>query len=131
MLVALIACGSTDSDASGDSTAENNDDKEETKETVELIVVTTMAGTDPAGEVFQELLDEFQSENEGIKIVNDSQSADAGTIRTKINTDFSSGNEPDLMFYFNTVDAEGIINEGKVVNLEEAEVWIYQDTIPC
>lgn len=121
MLVALIACGSTDSDASGDSTAENNDDKEETKETVELRVVTTMAGTDPAGEVFQELLDEFQSENEGIKIVNDSQSADAGTIRTKINTDFSSGNEPDLMFYFNTVDAEGIINEGKVVNLEEAE----------
>lgn len=122
MSVVLIACGGTDSDSSGDNTSDDNDKEEGTKtEEVELRVVTTMAGTDPAGEVFQAVLDDFQEENNHITIVNDSQSADAGTIRTKINTDFSSGNEPDLMFYFNTVDAEGIIDEGKVVSLEDAE----------
>lgn len=91
------------------------------KENVELRVVTTMAGTDPAGEVFQKVLDDYMEKNQHIKIINDSQSADAGTIRTKINTDYSSNNEPELMFFFNTIDADGIINAGKVVNLEKAE----------
>ncbi|EQB37978.1 hypothetical protein M948_05260 [Virgibacillus sp. CM-4] len=114
-LLLLAACG----DDGGNESSGGND--AEAKEDVELRVVTTMAGTDPAGEVFETLLEEFKKENPHVSIVNESQSADAGTIRTKINTDFTSNNEPDLMFYFNTVDAEGIIDAGKVVNLEEAE----------
>ncbi|SFL42485.1 raffinose/stachyose/melibiose transport system substrate-binding protein [Gracilibacillus orientalis] len=128
VLIGLVACsndesGSTpvDSDDNSDSAEETDADTEEASGEVDLRVVTTMAGTDPAGEVFQEVLDEFVSENPHVTIENDSQSADAGTIRTKVNTDFSSDNEPDIMFYFNTIDAEGIIEEGKVVNLEEAE----------
>src|SRR5699024_10851801 len=96
----------------------NADEEEATKEDVELRIVTTMAGTDPAAKVFQELLDEFKAENSHVSIVDESQSADAGTIRTKINTDFTSDNEPEIMFYFNTIDAEGLIENGKVVNLE-------------
>ncbi|WP_413379917.1 ABC transporter substrate-binding protein [Alkalihalobacillus sp. 1P02AB] len=90
-------------------------------EEVELRVVTMMAGTDPSGKVFEEVIAEFQDENPNITIVNDSQSADAETIRTKVQTEYSSGNEPDVMFFFNTVDAEGIINEGKVINLDGAD----------
>ncbi|UOQ46714.1 extracellular solute-binding protein [Gracilibacillus caseinilyticus] len=127
VVIGLAACGDDETGSSTDdteNTSDNGDDtsaEETEQEEVNLRVVTTMAGTDPAGEVFQQVLDDFQEENPNIKIENDSQSADAGTIRTKVNTDFSSDNEPDLMFYFNTVDADGLIEEGKVVNLEEAE----------
>lgn len=128
-LVFLAACGG-DNNTSGnaDKNADKNasdsevvEDETAVQEDVELRIVTTMAGTDPAAEVFKELLDEFKAENGHVEIVDESQSADAGTIRTKINTDFTSDNEPEIMFYFNTVDAEGIIENGKVVNLEEAE----------
>lgn len=120
MLVLLAACGGdktggnkTDSNGSGDKSSKNDQ--------VNIRVVTTMAGTNPSAEVFEDLLKEYQEENKHVKITNESQSADGGTIRTKINTDFSSDNEPELMFYFNTIDAEGIIKEGKVVDLESAE----------
>lgn len=119
VLISLVACSNDETDSTPTDTT---DTTEETGgEEVNLRVVTTMAGTDPAGEVFQEVLDDFVNEHPHVTIENDSQSADAGTIRTKVNTDFSSDNEPDIMFYFNTIDAEGIIAEGKVVNLEEAE----------
>lgn len=116
VLISLVACSNDETDSTPTDTTEETGGEE-----VNLRVVTTMAGTDPAGEVFQEVLDDFVNEHPHVTIENDSQSADAGTIRTKVNTDFSSDNEPDIMFYFNTIDAEGIIAEGKVVNLEEAE----------
>lgn len=121
-LLLLAACSGGDKTAGGEKTDDGGKKEPEVKvENVELRVVTTMAGTDPAGKVFQEVLDEFVKQNPHVKINNDSQSADAGTIRTKVNTDFSSNNEPELMFFFNTIDAEGIIEAGKVVDLESAE----------
>lgn len=124
LLIFLAACGGGNSaEPSGSKGADGGGDngKSSEQDKVKLRIVTTMAGTDPAGEVFEEVLKEFQEEHENVEITNESQSADAGTIRTKINTDFSSDNEPDIMFYFNTVDAEGIIKEGKVIDLENAE----------
>jgi len=124
LLVVLAACGGDTAEpekpASDPEPPKESDSKVEIKD-VDLKVVTTMAGTDPTSEVFIKLLEEFEAANEGVKITNESQSADAGTIRTKVNTDFSSDNEPDLMFYFNTVDTEGIIKEGKVIDLENTE----------
>ena len=126
-LMLLAACGDNDDTPNNVNTngeANNTNENEEEvgeKESVELRIVTTMAGTDPAATVFQELLEEFKAENSHVGIVDESQSADAGTIRTKINTDFTSDNEPEIMFYFNTVDAEGLIENGKVLSLEEAD----------
>lgn len=133
-IVLLAACGSKDSTGSDNkgknNNAENvkpendkkeNEDEEVAKGDVELRIVTTMAGTDPTADVFKDLLEEFKADHGHVEIVDESQSADAGTIRTKINTDFTSDNEPDLMFYFNTVDAQGIIDAGKVVDLEKAD----------
>lgn len=117
LAITLSACSNDDASTSpSDSSSSNNNE-----ETIELRVVTTMAGTDPGGLAFNELIEDFQNENDHISIINESQSADAGVIRTKVNTDFSSNNEPDLMFYFNTVDAQGIIDQGLVVDLEKAE----------
>ena len=127
LMAALLFLGACSNNSGGGtekvSTPEENGKKEENTKAkeVELRVVSTMAGTDPSGEVFKTVLEEFAAKNPNIKIINDSQSADAGTIRTKVNTDFTSNNEPDLMFFFNTIDAEGIIKSGKVVDLENAE----------
>ncbi len=122
-LLILGACSNSSGGTETSSKPEDSGKKEETEKpkNIELRVVSTMAGTDPSGPAFQKVLDEFTEKNPNIKIINDSQSADAGTIRTKVNTDFTSNNEPDLMFFFNTIDAEGIINAGKVVELENAE----------
>ncbi|MCH1625966.1 ABC transporter substrate-binding protein [Fredinandcohnia quinoae] len=123
MAMSLLLLAACSGKSSGGEKPDDGGKKDPDKaaEKVELRVVTTMAGTDPAGKVFQEVLDEFQKQNTNVTIVNDSQSADAGTIRTKVNTDFSSNNEPELMFFFNTIDAQGIIEAGKVVDLENAE----------
>ncbi|ADU31946.1 ABC transporter substrate-binding protein [Evansella cellulosilytica] len=136
LLLLITACGQddeVDSNADNDGTTETDDgdgdsddsddsgDEAAAQDPVELKVVTTMAGTDPAGEVFEAVLEEYMEANPHVTFVNESQSADAGTIRTKINTDFTSNNEPDIMFYFNTIDAHGIIENGLVVDLEEAE----------
>ncbi len=128
----VVACGddaTTDGEENDMAEEDSNGDEMTSEEQGEVVlrVVTTMAGTDPAGEVFEELIDEFIEENDHVIIINESQSADAGTIRTKINTDFSSNNEPDIMFYFNTVDAEGIIDSGLVIDLEEEEEGINLD----
>ncbi|KAA0948588.1 extracellular solute-binding protein [Sporosarcina sp. ANT_H38] len=122
LLVVMSACGAGDKSSSeAPKESANKSADESDKGNVDLKIVTTMAGTDPTGAVLEELVKEFEAANEGVKITNESQTADAGTIRTKVNTDFSSDNEPELMFYFNTVDAEGIIKEGKVIDLENAE----------
>src|SRR5690554_4355893 len=89
-LMLLVACGDNDDtlnngNANGEAKNTNENEKEAgDKESVELRIVTTMAGTDPAATVFQELLEEFKAENSHVGIVDESQSADAGTIRTKI-----------------------------------------------
>lgn len=127
-MMLLAACGDGDKekeeDKSGDEkpeTEEPTEKEDAKKDDVDIRIVTTMAGTDPTAEVFQELLKEFEADNPHVNITDESQTADAGTIRTKINTDFTSDNEPEIMFYFNTVDAEGIIDAGKVIDLENSE----------
>lgn len=39
--------------------------------------------------------------------------------KTKILTDFMTGSEPDVLFYFTNADADPFINAGKVVSIEE------------
>jgi raffinose/stachyose/melibiose transport system substrate-binding protein len=39
--------------------------------------------------------------------------------KAKVNTDFETGSEPDVLFYFNGVDSNNIVESGKVVSLEE------------
>ncbi|MFB9325103.1 ABC transporter substrate-binding protein [Paenibacillus aurantiacus] len=101
----------------------NNTAKEEEKpaeaEPVSLRVFSTFGGTDTAREAFQALLDDFTAKYPNVTINNDVMSANDDGFRTKVNTDMNSGNEPDLLFYFVGKDAEGFVNAGKVVPLDE------------
>ncbi|MFF2483290.1 ABC transporter substrate-binding protein [Paenibacillus sp. NPDC058071] len=89
------------------------------KDPVSLRVFSTFGGTDAAKAAFEGLLADFQAANTNIKIENDVMSANDDGFRTKVNTDMTSGNEPDILFYFVGADAEGFTKAGKVVPLNE------------
>ncbi|RXZ81693.1 extracellular solute-binding protein [Paenibacillaceae bacterium] len=84
---------------------------------VSLRVFSTFGGTDAAREAFQAALDEFTASNPNVKIENEVMSANDDSFRTKVNTDMTTGNEPDLLFYFVGADAQDFVNAGKVVPL--------------
>ncbi len=122
----LAACGNknantTPTASENSATATNDPPAEDTKEPdpVKLRVFSTFGGTDAAREAFQGAIDEFTAKYPHVTIENDTLSANDDGFRTKVNTDMTSGNEPDLLFYFIGADAEGFVNAGKVVPLNE------------
>ncbi|ANY71574.1 ABC transporter substrate-binding protein [Paenibacillus ihbetae] len=123
----LAACGNNGSnggttpaaDGEKQSTETPAPEKKDDAAPVSLRVFSTFGGTDAAREAFQSALDEFTAAHPNVKIENDTMSANDDGFRTKVNTDMNSGNEPDLLFYFIGADAEGFVNAGKVVPLNE------------
>nr|WP_227011446.1 extracellular solute-binding protein [Paenibacillus lutimineralis] len=124
----LAACGSSkngsNTSADGNTNKNNatNTKQEETKkeaDPVKLRVFSTFGGTDVAREAFQQAIDEFTAANPNVTVENDTMSANDDGFRTKVNTDMTSGNEPDLLFYFIGADADGFVDAGKVVPLNE------------
>lgn len=51
--------------------------------------------------------------------VNDNSAISNEEWKSRVLTDFMTGSEPDVLFYFTNVDAEPFINAGKVVSIEE------------
>lgn len=119
----LAACGSNSNSktpaAEGETPKPETPKQEEKAKDISLRVFSTFGGTDAAREVFQAVLDDFEKKYPNVKIENDVMSANDDGFRTKVNTDMNSGNEPDLLFYFIGADAEGFVNAGKVVPLNE------------
>lgn len=123
----LAACGNKSANNAAPAAPTNNSaattepQPEETKapDPVKLRVFSTFGGTDAAREAFQAVIDEFTAKNPHVTVENDTLSANDDGFRTKVNTDMTSGNEPDLLFYFIGTDAEGFVNAGKVVPLNE------------
>ncbi|RIX50984.1 extracellular solute-binding protein [Paenibacillus nanensis] len=126
MTMFLAACGNNggSNNNSGSTNTPSSAPEESTEpskapEPVELRVFSTFGGTDAAREAFQKAIDEFTAANPHVKVKNDTMSANDDGFRTKVNTDMTSGNEPDLLFYFIGTDATEIINSGKVVAMDE------------
>lgn len=86
---------------------------------VELRIVTMFGGTDPSTEVFQAQLDAFVVENPNVKIKNESITSIGDEFRTAVKTDFSTGNEADITFFYTGPDAAGIIQSGMVMSIDE------------
>lgn len=137
LLIGLLAgCGKVEEKTSGSSsetagseTAQGTTTTEEKEETtttetakeVELRIVTMFGGTDPATQVFEQQLLDFQAANPNVKIVNESMTSVGDEFRTAVKTDFSTGNEADVTFFYTGADVKGIIEAGAVVSYEE--VW--------
>lgn len=83
------------------------------EEGVSLNVTTTFAGTESNVELYQETIKEWEKET-GNKVEDSSGTADE-TFKARVISDFETGAEPDVMFYFNGNDSNPFVEAGKVV----------------
>ena len=84
---------------------------------VTLNVVTYYGGDDGNRKNFENAVKAYE-ESTGNK-VNDGSATSNEEWKAKVLTDFETGSEPDVLFYFTNADAEPFISAGKVVSLEE------------
>ena len=84
---------------------------------ITLNVVTSYGGDDGNRKNFENAVKAYE-ESTGNK-VNDGSATSNEEWKAKVLTDFETGSEPDVLFYFTNADAEPFIGAGKVVSLEE------------
>ncbi len=127
MIVSLTACGggsSSDTEAANESaqesvTAEDGaaDAGTDAAVPVELTVTTTFAGEDGNAQNFKDAVAAWEAET-GNTVADTSATSDE-TFKTRVVTDFETGSEPDVLFFFNGADANSFIEAGKVVSIDE------------
>lgn len=113
--VFLAACGKNDA-TGGKSDANGKKGGKAAK--VTLNVVSEYGGTDPATKVFQQLLDDFQKDHPNVTIKNNSGTAST-EFNTKLQTQWSAGDIPDLTFFFGDSKGAFIQNSGKVIDVQQ------------
>lgn len=117
LVCSLAACGSkSESESGGD-------------ESVSLSVTTTFAGEDGNAKNYQNACKAFTDET-GIEIKDSSATSDE-TFKSRVATDFETGSEPDVLFFFTGADASDFIEQGKVISIEDirAEYPEYADNM--
>lgn len=109
MAVSLVGCGSS----SNESTSDEN--KEAAK--VTLRVTTTYAGGDTNA---QNYIDAYKAwEAKTGNTIEDSSQTSNEEFKTRVLTDFETDSEPDVLFFFNGVDSNPFVEQGKVVSIDE------------
>ncbi len=113
---------STDSAASTNSagSTENTESPAESEpeaKPVELNVTTTFAGEDTNAQNYKDAVKAWE-ESTGNTVVDTSATANE-TFKMRVTTDFETGSEPDVLFFFNGADANSFIEAGKVVSIDE------------
>jgi raffinose/stachyose/melibiose transport system substrate-binding protein len=86
-------------------------------ESVRLSVVTSYGGDDGNRQNYETSYREWEDKT-GNSIA-DSSAASNEEWKAKVNTDFATGTEPDVLFFFTGSDADSIVKSGKVVSLDE------------
>ncbi len=84
---------------------------------VTISVITTYAGEDSNAQKYKEAAAAWE-ESTGNKIDDSSATSDE-TFKSRIITAFEAGSEPDVLFFFNGVDSNPFVQQGKVVSIEE------------
>lgn len=117
MAVSLAACGNSSTSGSTSGTKTENSVGTEKTESVELEVVTTFAGNDGNAQTYKKHYQQWEK-NTGNKVIDMSATAD-DVFKARVVTDFETGSEPDVLFFFNGVDANSFIEAGKVISIED------------
>lgn len=132
MVLSLAACGSKDTgsaneepapaetEAEAEAPAEQESEPAEAEAPagpVELNVTTTFAGEDGNAQNFKNAVDAWCAET-GNSVADTSATSDE-TFKTRVITDFETGSEPDVLFFFNGADANSFIEAGKVVSIDD------------
>ena len=123
MIFSLAACGSQPSDGGVETTGTKTESTTSSEETttaakaVELNVTTTFAGEDGNAQNFKNAVKAWCEET-GNTVADTSATSDE-TFKTRVTTDFETGSEPDVLFFFNGADANSFIQADKVVPIDE------------
>ena len=86
-------------------------------EPVSLTVVTSYGGDDGNRANYEAALAGYESAT-GNKVL-DASATSNEEWKAKVMTDFETGTEPDVLFYFNGNDSDAFVSAGKVVSLDE------------
>lgn len=105
----------TDASAPADKPADEPSDAP--AEPVSITVVTSYGGDDGNRANYEAALAGYEAAT-GNKVL-DASATSNEEWKAKVMTDFETGTEPDVLFYFNGVDANAIVEAGKVVSLDE------------
>ena len=127
MVISLAACGnaSTTTDknvqepAKEQTTSKTEESPKEStqpKGPVTLNVTTTYAGNDGNAANYQKAISDWQTQT-GNK-VNDASATSDETFKARVLSDFETGSEPDVLFFFNGVDSNVFVEAGKVVSID-------------
>lgn len=84
---------------------------------VTLTIVTSYGGDDGSRDNFEKAVAAYQEATGNT--VQDVSTSSNEDWKTRVLTDFMTGSEPDVLFYFTDADADPFINAGKVVSIEE------------
>ena len=135
MVLSMTACGGSGNESSNTQTSTNTESEaasdtgsDAEAETVsepapepigpvELGVTTTFAGEDTNAQNYKDAVAAWEAET-GNTIVDTSATSDE-TFKTRVITDFETGSEPDVLFFFNGADSNSFIEAGKVVPIDE------------
>lgn len=85
-------------------------------EGIELNVTTTFAGEDGNSQNFKDEVAAWE-EITGNK-VNDASATSDEAFKARVEMDFQTGADPDVLFFFNGADANSFIEAGKVVSID-------------
>lgn len=127
MVISLAACGnaSTTTDknvqepAKEQTTSKTEESPKEStqpKGPATLNVTTTYAGNDGNAANYQKAISDWQTQT-GNK-VNDASATSDETFKARVLSDFETGSEPDVLFFFNGVDSNVFVEAGKVVSID-------------
>lgn len=89
----------------------------EVKKPIEIKVITSYGGDDGNRQNYEKAVKAYEASSGNI--VKDSSGISNEEWKSSIMSDFNSGNEPDVLFYFTGVDSNKIIENDKVVSIEE------------
>ncbi len=124
MVFSLAACGNkqveapaNDASAPATETVTTETKAEPAAGSVELTVCTTFAGEDGNAKNFKEAVAAWCAET-GNTVADTSATSDE-SFKTRVITDFETGSEADVLFFFNGADANSFIEAGKVVSIDE------------
>lgn len=115
MIAGLAGCGSSTADA-GNSTSDATA-AASAAGSVELTVCTTFAGEDGNAQNFRNAVADWESKT-GNTVTDTSATSDE-TFKTRVVTDFETGSEPDVLFFFNGSDSNDFVKAGKVVSIDD------------
>ena len=113
MCAGLCACGEREEESS-----------EPENDSITLNVVTSYGGDDGNRKNFEAAVRKYEAVTGNT--VNDDSANSNEDWKAKVLTDFMTGSEPDVLFYFTNADADPLINAGRVVSIEEIR-QVYPD----